>query len=156
LKQRREHAESLRASTSSSARADEEERLEALADLPRWQDLPMIPLGLPSVRQAGDVTTKLTLAEFAPANLDELTQLLQRLQHHWHIAATRTIRGAASRPTLFAATARRDRRPDRPHPGRGDKLRTSAEQYAGQLGLRGSITELLKLGDLLEKGRPRR
>jgi len=42
-------------------RADEEERLGGLADLPRWQDWPMIR-SVAERPQAGDVTTNLTLA----------------------------------------------------------------------------------------------
>jgi hypothetical protein len=128
---------------------------DALAELPRWQELPMVPLGLPGVRQAGDATTKLTLAEFAPSHLDELTQMLQRLQHHWHIRSDKDYpwRGfKADRYTLqlrdeIVALIDRIRTA-------GGKLRTAADQYAAQLGVQGNISDLLKLGDLLEKRPP--
>ncbi len=126
---------------------------EALAELPRWAGKgPMIPLGLPSVRQAGDATTKLTLAEFIPAHLDELTQLLQRLQHHWHIRTEKNYPWQGFKADRYSLQLRDEivGLIDRIR-GRGDKLRASADQYAGELGLRGSISDLLKLGDLLEK-----
>jgi hypothetical protein len=124
----------------------------ALAELPRWQDLPMIQLGLPAIRQAGDTTTKLTLSEFEPANLDELQQLLQRLQHHWHIRTDKNYPWRGFKADRYSLQLRDEivSLIDRIRAA-GGKLRTSADQYAGQLGLSGSISDLLKLGDLLEK-----
>ena len=125
---------------------------EALAELPRWHDLPMIQLGLPAIRQAGDTTTKLALAEFAPTHLDELTQLLQRLQHHWHIRTDKNYPWHGFKADRYSLQLRDEVLSliDRIR-GRGDKLRACAEEYAGQLGMRGTISDLLKLGDLLEK-----
>jgi Protein of unknown function (DUF4011) len=118
---------------------------DALAELPRWHALPTVQLGLPAER----------LAEFKPENLDELQQLLQRLQHHWHIRSETNYpwRGfKADRYSLqlrdeIVALIDRIRSKD-------DKLRSSAANYAQQLGLSGSISELLKLGDLLENRPP--
>ena len=125
---------------------------DALAELPRWQELPMIQLGLPTTRAVGDTTTKLTLAEFAPSHLDELKQLLQRLQHHWHIRTEMNYPWRGFKADRYSLQLRDEivSLIDRIR-ARGDKLRAAAEQYAGQLGLRGPIADLLKLGDLLEK-----
>src|SRR5260370_30016881 len=125
---------------------------EALAELPRCHDLPMIQLGLPAIRQAGDTTTKLALSEFAPNHLDELTQLLQRLQHHWHIRTDKNYPWHGFKADRYSLQLRDEVLTliDRIR-ARGDKLRASAEQYAAQLGLRAALSDLLKLGDLLEK-----
>jgi Protein of unknown function (DUF4011)/REase_MTES_1575/AAA domain len=128
---------------------------DALAELPRWQDLPMIQIGLPTMRQAGDVTARLTLAEFAPAHLDELKQLLQRLQHHWHIRTETNYPWRGFKADRYSLQLRDEivSLIDRVR-ARDEKLRAAADQYAKQLGLRGSIADLLKLGDLLEKRPP--
>lgn len=125
---------------------------DALAELPHLQELPMIPLGMEAIRKTGDATTKLTLAEFTQANLDELTQLLKRLQHHWHIRSEKDYPWRGFKAERYSLQLRDEivGLIDRIR-ARGDKLRSSAEQYAGQLGLKGSISDLLKLGDLLEK-----
>ena len=128
---------------------------DALAELPRWQDLPMVPLGLPAVRQAGDTTTKLVLTEFTPAHLDELRQMLQRLQHHWHIRTDKNYPWRGFKADRYSLQLRDEivSLIDKIR-ARDDKLRSAAAQYAQQLGVRGSIADLLKLGDLLEKRPP--
>src|SRR5262249_7326248 len=117
---------------------------EALAELPRWHDLPMIQLGLPAIRQVGDTTTKLALSEFAPNHLDELTQLLQRLQHHWHIRTDKNYPWRGFKADRYSLQLRDEVLSliDRIR-ARGDKLRASAEQYAAQLGLRAAISDML-------------
>lgn len=124
----------------------------ALAELPRWQALPMIPLGLPTVRPSGDATMKLVLAEFTPSHLDELKQLLQRLQHHWHIRSEPNYPWRGFKAERYSLQLRDEvvGLIDRVR-ARDDKLRAAAEQYANQLGVRGASSDLLKLGDLLEK-----
>lgn len=124
---------------------------DALSELPAWQALPMVPLGLPTVRQPGDTATK-TLSEFVPADLDELKQLLQRLQHHWHIRSERDYPWRGFKADRYSLQLRDEvvGLIDKVR-SRGDKLRAAADQYAAQFGLRGSIADLLKLGDLLEK-----
>jgi hypothetical protein len=132
---------------------------EALADLPRWHDLPMIQLGLPAIRQANlgvvEATTKLTLSEFGPGHLDELIQLLQRLQHHWHIRTDKNYPWRGFKAERYSLQLRDEVLSliDRIR-ARGERLRSCAEQYAAQLGLRGTVSDLLKLGDLLEKRPP--
>jgi hypothetical protein len=127
----------------------------ALAELPRWQHLSMIPLGLQTVRTAGDTTTKLVLSEFTPAHLDELKQLLQRLQHHWHIRSEKNYPWRGFKADRYSLQLRDEivSLIDRVR-ARDDKLRTAAEQYANQLGVSGTSSDLLKLGDLLEKRPP--
>ena len=109
-------------------------------------------MGLPTVRQAGDTTAKLTLSEFAPSHLDELKQLLQRLQHHWHIRTDKNYPWRGFKAERYSLQLRDEivSLIDRIR-ATGGKLRTAAEQYAGQVGVRGGTTDLLKLGDLLEK-----
>ena len=117
---------------------------EALAELPRWQDVPMVPLTDPG--------GKLSLAEFSAANLDELQQLLQRLQHHWHIRTDKNYPWRGFKADRYTLQLRDDvlGQIDKIR-ARGDKLRTAADQYAKSLGVSSSIADLLKLGDLLEK-----
>ncbi len=124
----------------------------ALAELPRWQGLPMVPLGLPALRPSGDATMKLVLAEFTPGHLDELKQLLQRLQHHWHIRTETNYPWRGFKADRYSLQLRDEivSLIDRVR-ARDDKLRSAAEQYANQLGVRGDSADLLKLGDLLEK-----
>ncbi len=118
---------------------------DALAELPRWQALPMVPLRLPADR----------LAEFTSSHLDELQQLLQRLQHHWHIRSETNYPWRGFKADRYSLQLRdeivglidRIRSKD-------EKLRSSAASYAQQLGLTGSISGLLKLGDLLENRPP--
>lgn len=120
---------------------------EALAELPQWDDVPMVPLTGP-----GD---KLALTEFSAANLDELTQLLQRLQHHWHIRTDQNYPWRGFKADRYTLQLRDEVLGliDKIR-ARGDKLRTSADQYAVALAVRGSIADLLKLGDLLERRPP--
>ena len=117
---------------------------QALADLPRWHDVPMVPLT--------DAATKLSLSEFKPAHLDELQQLLQRLQHHWHIRTDANYPWRGFKADRYTLQLRDDvvSLIDKIR-GRGDRLRAAAGQYAQALGVNGSIADLLKLGDLLEK-----
>lgn len=124
----------------------------ALAELPRWQGLPMVPLGLPAIRRSGDATMKLVSAEFVPSHLDELKQLLQRLQHHWHIRTEINYPWRGFKAERYSLQLRDEvvSLIDRVR-ARDDKLRAAAEQYANQLGVRGASSDLLKLGDLLEK-----
>ncbi len=136
---------------------------EVLAELPRWQELPMVPLGLPALRQAGADSRPsptgrgaggegLTLAEFTPAHLDELQQLLQRLQHHWHIRTEKDYPWRGFKAERYSLQLRDEivGLIDKIR-ARGDKLHAAAGQYAQQLGLTGASADLLKLGDLLEK-----
>lgn len=118
---------------------------ESLAELPRWQALPMIPLGLPAARAA----------EFSQANLDELTQMLQRLQHHWHIRTDANYPWRGFKADRYSLQLRDEvvSLIDKIR-ARGDKLRAAASQDAQQLGVTGSIANLLKIGDLLEKRPP--
>jgi hypothetical protein len=125
---------------------------DALAELPRWQDLAMLPLGLVPVRTGADAGTKLTLAEFAPAHLDELTQLLQRLQRHWHIRSEANYPWRGFKADRYSLQLRDDvvSLIDKVR-ARGDKLVATADQYADELGVQGAVGELVKLADLLEK-----
>jgi hypothetical protein len=129
---------------------------DALAELPRWNELPLIPLGLPAVRGAGDEPSRLALSEFTAAHLDELTGHLQRLQSLWHVRTETDYPWRGFKADRYSLQLRDEVLGliDRIR-GRGDKLRTAAEQYGKQLGVSGSVADLLKLGDLLEK-RPAR
>ena len=120
---------------------------DALAELPRWQDVPMVPLVDPS--------SKLALSEFTAAHLDELQQLLQRLQHHWHIRTDKNYPWRGFKADRYSLQQRDEvvGLIDKIR-GRGDKLRAAAGQYAQALGVRGAIADLLKLGDFLEKRPP--
>jgi hypothetical protein len=128
---------------------------EVLAELPRWQDLPLIPLGLPAVRREGEDTSRLVLSEFTPAHLDELKGLLQRLQALWHVRADGDFPWRGFKADRYTLQLRDEVLGliDRVR-ARGDKLRAAADQYGRQLGTSGSIAGLLKLGDLLEKRPP--
>lgn len=128
---------------------------DALAELPRWQALPMVPLGVPPTRPAGDTTTKLALADFTAGHLDELTQLLQRLQQHWHIRTEGNYPWRGFKADRYSLQLRDEivGLIDKVR-ARDDKLRAAAEQYANQLGVVGKSSELLRLGDLLEKRPP--
>ena len=128
---------------------------DALAELPRWQDLPMVPLGLPAVRPVGDTTIKKALTEFEPRDLDELQQMLQRLQHHWHIRTDTNYPWRGFKSDRYTLQLRDEivGLIDKIR-ARDDKLRSAAAQYGQQLGVRCAITDLLKLGDLLEKRPP--
>ena len=123
---------------------------DALAELPRWQDLPMIAL-----RQPNETTGQRALTDFTPGDLDELQQLLQRLQHHWHIRTDKNYPWRGFKAERYALQLRDEviSLIDKIR-GRGDKLRSSAAQYAQALGMSGSIADLLRLGDLLEKRPP--
>ncbi len=123
---------------------------DALAELPRWQSLPMIPL-----RQAADTTAQRALTDFTPADVDELQQLLHRLQHHWHIRTDKNYPWRGFKAERYSLQLRDEviSLIDKIR-GRGDKLRSSAANYAQSLGARGAIADLLKLGDLLEKRPP--
>ena len=125
---------------------------DALAELPRWHSLPLIPLGLPAVRAEGDDTSRLAISEFTPAHLDELTGHLQRLQALWHVHTQADFPWRGFKAERYSLQLRDDVLGliDRIR-GRGDKLRAAADQYGKQLGVTGSIAGLLKLGDLLEK-----
>lgn len=120
---------------------------QALADLPRWQHVPMVPLS--------DAAAPVEMSHFSAAHLDELQQLLQRLQHHWHIRTDRAYPWRGFKAERYTLQLRDDvvgildKIRDR-----GDKLRAAAERYSGLLGIRGPIAELLRLGDLLEKRPP--
>ncbi len=129
---------------------------DALAEMPRWNDLPLIPLGLPAIRAAGDDAAALALSEFTAAHLDELTSHLQRLQALWHVHTQADFPWRGFKADRYSLQLRDDVLGliDRIR-GRGDKLRAAAEQYGKQLGVSGAVAGLLKLGDLLEK-RPAR
>ena len=128
---------------------------DALAELPRWQDLPMVSLGLPAVRPAGDTTIKKALSEFEPRDLDELQQLLQRLQHHWHIRTDPNYPWRGFKAERYSLQLRDEvvGLIDKVR-GRDEKLRAAAEQYAQRIGVRGKIPDLLRLADMLEKRPP--
>ncbi len=125
---------------------------DALAELPRWHDLPLVPLGLPALRPAGDDSSRLALAEFTPAHLDELKGLLQRLQSLWHVGTDPAFAWRGLKAERYSLQLRDEILGliDRIR-GRGDRLRAAAEQYGQQLGVGGSIANLLQLGDLLER-----
>jgi len=125
---------------------------DALAELPRWQDLPMLPLGLQATRTLSDTTTKLTFAEFAPAHLDELKQLLQRLQHHWHIRSELNYPWRGFKADRYTLQLRDDviSLIDKIR-GRCEKLIEATDQYGKLLCVEGTTGDLIKLADLLEK-----
>jgi hypothetical protein len=125
---------------------------EALAELPQWRALPLIPLGLPAIRGAGDDPSRLTLAEFTPAHLDELSGQLVKLQALWHVRADDAFPWRGFKADRYSLQLRDDVLGliDRIR-ARGDRLRAAADQYGKQLGVSGSVAGLLKLGDLLEK-----
>jgi hypothetical protein len=129
---------------------------DALAELPRWNKLPLIPLGVPAVRAEGDDRPTLALSEFTAGHLDELTGHLQRLQSIWHVRTEADFPWRGFKADRYSLQLRDEVLGliDRIR-GRGDKLRAAAHQYGQQLGVSGSVAGLLKLGDLLEK-RPAR
>jgi hypothetical protein len=125
---------------------------DALAELPRYRDVPLVPLGLPAVRPEGDDATRLALSEFTPAHLDELMGHLRKLQGLWHIRTEADFPWRGFKADRYNLQLRDEvvALIDRIR-GRGDKLRAAADQYGKQLGVSGSVAGLLKLGDLLER-----
>ncbi len=123
---------------------------EVLAELPRWRDLPALPLDLPFVRQ-DNTEQSLVLAEVVPAKLDELRQLVRRAQDLWHIRATPDFPWAGFKADRFTmqlrdeVTGLLDKAQQR-----GAKVLAAANQVAGQLDIAASALWLLRLGDLLD------
>ncbi len=124
---------------------------DVLAELPRWRELPALPLELPLVRPERDPGQGLVVAEVTPAKLDELRQMFQRAQSFWHIHGTPNYPWTGFKAERFTmqlrdeVTGLLDKAQQR-----GTKLETTAEQVCTQLDIAAAIGWLLKLGDLLE------
>jgi hypothetical protein len=124
---------------------------DVLAELPRWHALTPIPLGLPLVGPEGGGAGGLTVTDITPAQLDDLKQLLARLQQLWHIRAEPHYPWKGFKADRFSLQLRDEAVAliDKVR-ARLDKLKTAADQYAAKIGVSGPVAWLLKLGDVLE------
>lgn len=123
---------------------------DALAELPRWNHLTAIPLGMPLTRD-GDGAAGITVTDVTAAQLEDLKQQMLRLQNLWHIRSDPNYPWRGFKADRFTLQLRDEiiALIDKVR-GRIDKLTTTAEQYGGKLGVRGPIAWLLHLGDVLE------
>src|SRR5439155_25633246 len=124
---------------------------DVLAELPRWRELPALPLSWPLVRQESKEESGPVVAEVTSAKLDELHQLFQRAQSLWPIRATPNYPWTGFKADRFTlqlrdeVTALIDKARQR-----GDKLLATGQYVADQLDIAASIGWLLRLADLLE------
>ncbi|MCS7045310.1 MAG: DUF4011 domain-containing protein [Gemmataceae bacterium] len=124
---------------------------EVLAELPRWQDLPTLPLDVPLTREPNAVGSGLVIDEINSVKLDELTQMLHRAEALW------PIRAAPNHPWLGFKAERftlqlRDEIIGLLDKARswGEKTLAAAEKLAAQLHVAASVEWFLRLGDLLD------
>lgn len=124
---------------------------EVLAELPRWQAVRALPLGLSTERAEGAPAAALTVTDITPAQLDDLKQLLARLQQLWHVRIDPHYPWKGFRADRFTLQLRDDvvGLIDKVR-GRIDKLKAVADQYAGKLGVSGPAPWLLKIGEVLD------
>ncbi len=123
---------------------------EALAELPKWDRLTPIPLGLPLVRSEPNAGG-LIVTDLTPVQLDDLKLLLARLQQLWHIRADPNYAWRGFKAERFALQLRDEvvALIDKIL-SRIDKVTATAEQYAGKIGIKVSPQQLVKIGELLD------
>lgn len=123
---------------------------EALAELPRWRELPPVPLELPLARsdQSGQ---GLVIAEVTPARLDEIQQMFQRAQGLWRIRGTENFPWTGFKADRFTLQLRDEIAGllDKAQQ-RGTKVEAAANQVCGHLDIAAEVQWLLSLADLLE------
>ncbi|MCI0637996.1 MAG: DUF4011 domain-containing protein [Gemmataceae bacterium] len=157
---------------------------DVLAELPRWQNLQALPLGLvPPAQTAAAATTAATdpslarrasepspaprvsapaktddaptILEITAAQFDDLKQMLHRLQQLWHIRADRSFMWRGFKADRYNLQLR-----DEVVSlidkirARLDKVKSAAGSYAGKLGVHGPALWLLKVGELLDARPP--
>ena len=108
---------------------------EVLAELPRWNHLTPIPLGLPLTRPEAEAGAGLIVTDITPAQLDDLTQMLARLKQLWHIRADPHYPWKGFKADRFTLQLRDEvvALIDKVRT-RIDKLKTTADQYAAKIG----------------------
>ncbi|HWY87384.1 MAG TPA: DUF4011 domain-containing protein, partial [Gemmataceae bacterium] len=136
---------------------------DVLAELPRWNKLTPIPLGLPLTRPEGAAPAGLIVTDITPAQLDDLTQMLARLKQLWHIRSEPHYPWKGFKADRFTLQLRDEvvTLIDKVRT-RIDKLNTTAEQYAVKIGCGADFQSasnlpvgnrhhsLLKIGELLD------
>jgi very-short-patch-repair endonuclease len=124
---------------------------EILAELPRWRDLPALPLAWPLVRQDGKEEQGPIVAEVTSAKLDEMHQLFQRAQNLWPIRARPNYPWTGFKADRFTLQLRDEIAAliDKARQ-RGDKVLAVAQQVADQLDIAASVGWLLHLAELFE------
>ncbi len=139
---------------------------DVLAELSRWNHLAPIPLGLPLTRQENQAAGALIVTDILPAQLDDLKQMLARLQQLWHIRAEAHYPWKGFKADRFTLQLRDEVVTiiDKVR-GRLEKLQSVADQFAAKIecgaGLQPAdgnmpvasqpqVGWLLKLGEILE------
>jgi very-short-patch-repair endonuclease len=124
---------------------------DVLAELPRWNHVAPIPLGLPLARSGGATGGGLSVTDITPTQLDDLKQMLDRLKQLWHVRADGSYPWKGFKADRFTLQLRDEvvGLIDRIR-GRIDKFKSAANQYAAKLGVQGPVNWLLKLGEVLE------
>ncbi|MBI3407077.1 MAG: DUF4011 domain-containing protein [Planctomycetes bacterium] len=123
----------------------------ALAELPMWNHLPAMPLGLPLATKTGEAATAKTILEITPGQFDEMTHLCQRASQLWQIREDAHYPWRGFKADRFTLGLRDE------VVGLIDKIRKAldrlksvADQYASKLDVKASVAWLLKTGDLLD------
>lgn len=145
---------------------------DVLAELPRWNALSALPLGVspqPPLEKVGPISSPhgkggltssppldkegkgVVVTELTPAQLDDLKQLLQRLQNLWHIRTDAGYPWKGFKADRFTLQLRDEvvGLIDKVR-GRIEKLKIAADQFSGKLGIQASADKLLKIGELLD------
>ncbi|MCI0379663.1 MAG: DUF4011 domain-containing protein, partial [Gemmataceae bacterium] len=141
---------------------------DVLAELPRWQSVQALPLGLapsaqapasaadvPSLAHRASVPTKTdhapTILEITAAQFDDLKQMLHRLQQLWHIREDANYSWRGFKAERYNLQLRDEvvSLIDKIR-ARLDKVKSAAGNYAGKLGVHAPALWLLKVGELLD------
>ncbi|MCI0681953.1 MAG: AAA domain-containing protein, partial [Gemmataceae bacterium] len=124
---------------------------DVLAELPRWRELPPLPLELPLTRSETAASQGLVIAEVTPAKLDEVRQLFERARSLWHIRGTKDYPWTGFKADRFTLQLRDEIAGllDKAQQ-RGAKLEPAVNQVCGQLDISASVQWLLGLAELLE------
>lgn len=124
---------------------------EVVAELPRWRELPPLPLELPLSLPDSEASPGLVIAEVTPARLDEIRQMFQRAQNLWHIRGTENYPWTGFKADRFTLQLRDEIAGllDKAQQ-RGAKVEAAANQVSGQLDISAAVRWLLELAELLE------